>query len=697
MKNLNLLKHVFITLLLILLCGCQSIIEAVPIPLYDSQVIRGKAAHRFITTIPTHPSSKPGQVNPLRIICAEPSPDVAEAIATTFGASVNVKGAGGGSLSYGQATALAQLAERTVTVQLLRDQMYRACEAYGNGAISATEYSLLMSRNNDAMVTLMLGEAASRTLGRQLAAVAAAGASSTSGTSSTLVSDAMKTVETQAAAAEENAKLADATSNKAAADIAVQATDEQSSDEAKDNAQDNADAASATVEEREQTAQDANDEAQEQTDLFLRTYANSASRADAAPGGFISGLPSLNGSAVEVAKSLVELQANYFDQSSLDHFVSACIVEHGKNYIKWADDIVSGQAFADASNHLGSVNQVNRFLAREEFREDIEEKFLSSLDDQATKNRGLWGRNKKSRYNDDLMRTISSRYDFDSISLLAQTCIENLPDVLAQDIVQAEALKKEKTKLKTAEFKSRMAQQYLSCSAITDKSERAMCQNTIANIADGTGVTKPIAVQKKANNNKSSIKTKKPQPNTIDRFDPKLSLTVVDAFVLAEQSHRDFSDNALSSFVSLNIPEKKTCPAKPCTSKECANKCETGKKKNKLPECDEQCEKRNTMIDDFVSEQAKLSALHKDLAMEISMKIGTLAKSTVIMMDADYNRQYENWKKATKEAKPPLEPELIKLKIDREREIQIYRDLESKISSLSQRMKNLVTALSQFE
>ena len=102
----------------------------------DGGSIATGANRRVILNVETHPTSRPGRVNPLRIVCAEPSPDVATVVANSFGASLNVLKKGNAAASGAQSQALAQLAERTVTVQLLRDQMYRACEAYANGAIS---------------------------------------------------------------------------------------------------------------------------------------------------------------------------------------------------------------------------------------------------------------------------------------------------------------------------------------------------------------------------------------------------------------------------------------------------------------------------------------------------------------------------------------------------------------------------------
>ena len=108
----------------------------------------------------TAPSAipRPGLVQPQRIVCVEPSPDVAVSITEVFKASLELNDDRGGGIESSEVQNVLQLAERTATLQLLREQMYRACEAYANGAISGTTYSLITSKNNKTMVSLLLGE-----------------------------------------------------------------------------------------------------------------------------------------------------------------------------------------------------------------------------------------------------------------------------------------------------------------------------------------------------------------------------------------------------------------------------------------------------------------------------------------------------------------------------------------------------------
>jgi hypothetical protein len=103
-----------------------------------------------------------------------PSPDVAKAMAQSFAASgdINVNipptgttpevaAAAAGALSQSRSEAMAQLTQRLATIQLLRDGLYRACEAYANGAINDTTYAVMLSRFDDTMITMLLGEFAS--------------------------------------------------------------------------------------------------------------------------------------------------------------------------------------------------------------------------------------------------------------------------------------------------------------------------------------------------------------------------------------------------------------------------------------------------------------------------------------------------------------------------------------------------------
>jgi hypothetical protein len=139
--------------------------------LADHEFIATDSRLRVIATSAQSVYATTGLADPQSIICTEPSPDVATTIANSFGVSASILGQGGASLSAQQVEGLVQLGERTAAIQLLRDKMYQTCVAYANGAISGTTYSLLMSRLDDSIVTLSLGDGAAGAFGRSLAGI----------------------------------------------------------------------------------------------------------------------------------------------------------------------------------------------------------------------------------------------------------------------------------------------------------------------------------------------------------------------------------------------------------------------------------------------------------------------------------------------------------------------------------------------
>ncbi|WP_203069803.1 hypothetical protein [Falsiroseomonas ponticola] len=137
-----------------------------------------------MAAVPQRPPENGRPVVPNQIFCAEPSPDVAKAVssASQAAASLEVNAtepqtgtavAAAGTVAAGRsrAEALAQLAERLATIQLLRDGLYRACEAFANGAVGPISYALMLSRYGDTMVTLLGSEMAAGAFGRQMAAL----------------------------------------------------------------------------------------------------------------------------------------------------------------------------------------------------------------------------------------------------------------------------------------------------------------------------------------------------------------------------------------------------------------------------------------------------------------------------------------------------------------------------------------------
>ena len=93
------------------------------------------------------------------IACAEPSPDAMSAYAAEFSAELAKSSADGGNRSAAIKGALQEAAAfigmRTPSIQLLRDAMYRTCEAYANGGIDKGQYELAMRRYQRYTVAMM--------------------------------------------------------------------------------------------------------------------------------------------------------------------------------------------------------------------------------------------------------------------------------------------------------------------------------------------------------------------------------------------------------------------------------------------------------------------------------------------------------------------------------------------------------------
>ncbi|MDT4332727.1 hypothetical protein ACQE3D_00140 [Methylomonas sp. MS20] len=84
--------------------------------------------------------NKPIELMQKRVVCAEPSPDAMAAVAV--GAALKAPLAEGKNIEVSghYAKSVAELGERTSVIQMLRDSMYRACEAHMNGLLTKNEY-----------------------------------------------------------------------------------------------------------------------------------------------------------------------------------------------------------------------------------------------------------------------------------------------------------------------------------------------------------------------------------------------------------------------------------------------------------------------------------------------------------------------------------------------------------------------------
>jgi hypothetical protein len=88
-------------------------------------------------------------------ICAEPSPDALSAFANALGAGVSVPQEAAGSVSLALQESASSIGLRTQSIQLLRDALYRTCEAYYGRAINSAQLMELHTRFQDVMVGIL--------------------------------------------------------------------------------------------------------------------------------------------------------------------------------------------------------------------------------------------------------------------------------------------------------------------------------------------------------------------------------------------------------------------------------------------------------------------------------------------------------------------------------------------------------------
>ena len=274
------------------------------------------AKSRVIISQDPSAASRPGAIYPRRITCVEPHPDVASTVANSLGVQLSILGKGSGSISKSQAEGLAQIAQRTVSIQALQRLMFRACEAYANGGITGTGYSLLLSEINKTMVTLILAETAGARFGQSGAAIGGKSFATTSATVRELEGKLKELQASQDTLSEATDKLQDSTENAkttddtAKADKTVTPPEADAIDEANQQVkEDSEELADAT--ERMQSAINAVTGAS--TEIFK---VEGLGQRDVKPNA-------------EVASVLATMQDNFLSTGNTQNYISACLIELG--------------------------------------------------------------------------------------------------------------------------------------------------------------------------------------------------------------------------------------------------------------------------------------------------------------------------------------------------------------------------------
>ena len=162
-------------------------------------------------------------IDELGNFCAEPSPDALAAFAGAVGASASNPAKAAVAASFAGSSTAASVGLRTQTITIMRDALFRMCEAYANGAVGAAQVAALLNRSQDlTAVVLAVEQLTGVTAAKQAALDSQTDADATASlqASSGLVQTLSQRVERQ------NARLEEATKRKSRADAELRAAED---------------------------------------------------------------------------------------------------------------------------------------------------------------------------------------------------------------------------------------------------------------------------------------------------------------------------------------------------------------------------------------------------------------------------------------------------------------------------------------
>ena len=114
-------------------------------------------------------------------VCAEPSPDALSAYASSLGAGLAVPSKGSASIAQALTETSASIGLRTQSITLMRDALYRICEAYYSKAINGAQVAALLARSQDLSLAVLAVEQLTGTVAaRQVGLAGTSGATASS-------------------------------------------------------------------------------------------------------------------------------------------------------------------------------------------------------------------------------------------------------------------------------------------------------------------------------------------------------------------------------------------------------------------------------------------------------------------------------------------------------------------------------------
>lgn len=133
-------------------------------PLPKSGATSGKAVHLDI-------QQRLLLVNELGQYCSEPSPDALAAYAASIGIGASSPPSEVASAAGSGQSSAASVGLRTQSITLMRDALFRMCEAYANGAVGTAQVAALLSRSQDLTAVILAVEQLTGTVAANQAAL----------------------------------------------------------------------------------------------------------------------------------------------------------------------------------------------------------------------------------------------------------------------------------------------------------------------------------------------------------------------------------------------------------------------------------------------------------------------------------------------------------------------------------------------
>lgn len=294
----------------------NSIHRSIPLPGDQPNAISIDAKQRMVLSSPVKQGGAQTG-DPLVRFCAEPPPDVFTAIASSLGLDGSLNAAEAREVAVKFRSAMAENAatvERTQTVNILREMMYRTCERFLGGAISRDEFIVQSARDQQMIVqVLAIEQIAGVVKAQSTALTTVARAAGGIGESGLAILDDAKKESDKAALA--RGKAADEAEAQAPVGPCANPPQEAATDEARVK---NAKCAAAGK------AKAAADEAREYYDTVAKAFAKQDPLSSEAMGKLSSAVQAAGSVNDDIAKRIVDIvrQRDIFDE-----IVMTCIVK----------------------------------------------------------------------------------------------------------------------------------------------------------------------------------------------------------------------------------------------------------------------------------------------------------------------------------------------------------------------------------